>query len=258
MKNNNGQVLVWDWSIRVFHWLFALSAGGAIAIAFLVDHDSEWFAYHMLFGLSAGLLLLVRVLLGVVGTRHVNFEAMGRGLRGLPGYLLGILRPQEKPCPGHNPLAWVVYVLMFLVLALLVSTGVFMLNHTIEEIHEVLAWVLLGTVVAHFFGILIHGLRFRENVALSMLTGRKRASEGAALKRSYPIVGIFVLVVSLTFMIQLFRNYERGSSLVRLPWLGISVQLGEDESYENESGDEEEGHDEMEGHDHDHDHLEDD
>ncbi|NCG09328.1 MAG: hypothetical protein GWO81_07165 [Verrucomicrobia bacterium] len=233
---------------------FAISVGGAIAIAFLVDHDSGWYAYHMLFGLCAGFLLVVHVILGIVGTRHVNFEAMGHGLSKLPGYLFGIFKRQEKPCPGHNPLAWFVYVVMFSILTLLVLSGVFMLNHSIEEIHEILGWVLLGTVAAHLIGILIHGLRFRENVALSMFSGRKRATQEVALRRSRPVLGLMLLLISLSFMVQLFQNYERGASAVRLPWLGISVQLGEDESYKYESGCEKEDYHEMDRDAHNHDH----
>jgi hypothetical protein len=131
---------------------------------------------------------------------------------------------------------------MFMVLALIVLSGFFMLNHSIEAIHETLSWILLGTVAAHLAGILILSLRFCENGALSMLTGRKRAAEEVGLKRSGAIMGVLLLAVSLTFMVHLFRNYEGGSSTVQLPWLGIGVQLGEGESCEDESGHDWESH----------------
>ena len=227
MKKSETKVLVWDWTIRVFHWLFALAVGGSMAVAFLVDHDLEFFRYHMLLGLIAGFLLLLRVVLFLVGTAPIRISAAFGALGRLPQYIANLFSRSPKRGGGHNPLAWVVYILMFVAVLSLVMTGVFMVNHTIEEIHEVLGWVVLGLVGAHVLGMLFHALRFRENIAASMITGRKEAPAEAALSGSRPVLGVVILILSLAFAIQLFQNYEPGAAAVRLPWVGTTVNLGE-------------------------------
>ncbi len=253
MNKSENKVLVWDGAIRVFHWLFALSVGGSLAVAFLVDHDSDFFRYHMLLGLSAGFLLLLRVVLFLVGTAPIRIGAAFGALGRLPQYIGSLFSRSPKWRGGHNPLAWLVYLLMFAVVLGLLLTGVFMVNHTIEEIHEVLGWVILGLVGAHVLGMLIHSLRFRENVAASMITGHKEAPAEDAISSSRPVFGVVVLILSLAFTIQLFRNYECGAAVVRLPWVGITVNLGEAEEsefypYNMEHGEHE--HHEGESHEH--------
>ena len=250
MNKSENKVLVWDGVIRVFHWLFALSIGGSLAVAFLVDHDSDFFRYHMLLGLSAGFLLLLRVVLFLVGTAPIRIGAAFGALGRLPQYIGSLFSRSPKRRGGHNPLAWLVYLLMFAVVLGLVLTGVFMVNHTIEEIHEVLGWVILGLVGAHVLGMMIHSLRFRENVAASMITGHKEAPAEDAISGSRPVFAVVVLVLSLAFTIQLFRNYECGAAVVRLPWVGITVNLGEAEESEFYQYDMEDEHREGESHEH--------
>mgnify|MGYP000101848537 CR=1 FL=1 len=69
-------ILVWDLPIRLFHWTFAGSLTAALAIGFLVDDDSPVFQLHMLFGLVAAFALVVRLILGIAGSRYNRFTAM--------------------------------------------------------------------------------------------------------------------------------------------------------------------------------------
>ncbi|MGB0185046.1 MAG: hypothetical protein ACPF9Q_06400, partial [Opitutales bacterium] len=67
---------------------------------------------------------------------------------------------------------------------------------------------------------------------------------------SRPVFAVVVLVLSLAFTIQLFRNYECGAAVVRLPWVGITVNLGEAEESEFYQYDMEDEHREGESHEH--------
>lgn len=71
-------VLVWDLASRFFHWAIACSLSLAKAIGFLADKYSLWFQWHMRFGLVALFLVVVRLLMGVVGTPHARFSSNHR------------------------------------------------------------------------------------------------------------------------------------------------------------------------------------
>jgi hypothetical protein len=83
-----------------------------------------------------------------------------------------------------------------------------------------------------------------------MITGHKEAPAEDAISSSRPVFGVVVLVLSLAFTIQLFRNYECGAAVVRLPWIGVTVNLGEAEACEYYYDDA--GHEHREGESHEH------
>lgn len=85
------QILVWDLPTRVLHWLFAGSLSGALVIGFGFDDEHPWFAYHMLLGLVAGLVLCMRLALGIVGSRHARFSAWAWSPRELIRYVRNLL-----------------------------------------------------------------------------------------------------------------------------------------------------------------------
>ena len=45
-----------------------------------------------------------------------------------------------------------------------------------EDVHGIFAWKPLAMIVLHLLGLVLHSVRFRENIALSMVTGRKRVA----------------------------------------------------------------------------------
>lgn len=229
MKHEFEKQLIWDWSLRFFHWLFAGTISLALGIALLAGEHSAVFEWHMLFGLSAGFLLLLRMLLFVVGSRHASLRGLFEAVHGAPEFFRNLLKHDGESGGGHNPMAWAVYLLMFVLLAGTVWTGANMESEWAEDVHEVLAWGLLAMIGAHLLGLIVHTLRFRENIAFSMLTGRKRAPKEDAIRSSRPIFGILVLCLGLTFIGQLFAAYEKGAGQIRLPWIQRLVSLGEGE-----------------------------
>lgn len=246
MITSSEKQLIWDWSIRVFHWLFAASISLALGIALLAGEHSPLFEWHMLFGLCAGFLLLVRLVLFALGSRHVSARGLIEAVRAAPDYCRNFFKKDGESGGGHNPLAWAVYLLMFGLLAGTVWTGLNMRSEWAEDVHEVLAWALLAMIVGHLLGLVLHTLRFRENIALSMITGKKRAPKGAAIRSSRPVLGLLVLVLSLTYIGQLFAAYQDGAGEVCLPWIHQVVTLGEGE--EDEGGEYEDGDEDGEEH----------
>jgi cytochrome b len=233
------RVLVWDLPTRLFHWLLSAGFITAAVIALLLGEDSPIFPYHSIIGLTIALMVGLRVIWGVVGTRYAKFGTFVFGPGAVISYFKGTLVGGGKRYIGHNPgSALAILALLALVLAMAV-TGIMMGrgNGSVKEVHEILAWVTVGMVVAHVLGVAIHTLRHRENITASMVHGHKRAEPADAIASAKPIVAVIFLVISGAWVAGLLRNYNPAAQTTALPLIGTVLQLGENEN-ENEGGDE--------------------
>lgn len=239
------KVLIWDIPMRVFHWAFSVCLSIAFLIAFTVDDDGMLFRWHMLFGLAAALLLIVRIVVGVVGGRH-------EGLRGLIfspvetiGYLIKAPFGQARRYAGHNPGTALAALCMFALVGGLAWSGLSLgKSESLEELHETMAYGLLVAVAAHVAGLIMHTFHHRENIAWSMMDGTKEAPPESATKSARPLAGLSVLALSALCVYLPIRGYDPSNATVTLPGLG-TVALGEQES-ENEGGEYGEHHEEEE------------
>jgi len=68
-------VLVWDFPVRVFHWLLVISFAGA----WLTAESEAQQMIHYAFGYSACALILFRIFWGLVGTRYARFSQFIKG-----------------------------------------------------------------------------------------------------------------------------------------------------------------------------------
>ena len=229
----SSRVLVWDLPIRVFHMGFALSTGGALALALTTDDDSRLFIWHMLLGLSACFFLVARVLLALAGNRHNRWSALLFSPVETLRYALGCLTGRAPPYSGHNPGSALVSLLMFSLVVLLVWTG--LRGEAGEELHAGLAYAFLALVISHLAGLALHTIRHREPIALAMVDGCKRASSTSGLRSSHPVVGWALAMASAAWVFQLATHFDPLQGTVRLPALGVTLTLGE-------SSDEQDGH----------------
>lgn len=226
-------ILVWDLPVRLFHWTFAGSLTGALAIGFLVDDESPLFPLHMLLGLVALAALAARLLLGLVGSRYARFSALPLAPREVGRYLLGALTGTARRYVGHNPGAALAALAMALIVPLLIASGTGWLGEAGEDLHEGLAIALLVVIGAHLAGLVWHTVRHREPIVLSMVTGRKQGPEGEGLSTAHPIWALALLGVGVAWVAALFSNRDLKAGTVRLPVLGTVIQLGENEGREH-------------------------
>ena len=178
-------VKAWDPLIRVFHWSLVLS----VVIAFISEDD--WMNVHIWAGYAVSLLIGIRLLWGLVGTRNARFTSFVRSRRVVMQHLKGMLAFKTPHYLGHNPVAAVMVLLLLSSITLVAFSGVIMLAregqgplaHTmfsswngewLEEIHEFLANFTLLLIVAHVSGVIFSSLLEGENLARAMLTGRKK------------------------------------------------------------------------------------
>jgi cytochrome b len=168
-------VKVWDPFVRVFHWSLVVLFG----IAFLTGDEIEWL--HLAAGYGIAGLVALRIVWGLVGTRHARFTSFVRGPREVLAYLRDAALLRAPRHLGHNPAGGAMIVALLVLIAGTAVTGHMMTSDAywgakwVEEVHEAFANLTLALVALHVLGVLFASLEHRENLIRAMFTGRKRA-----------------------------------------------------------------------------------
>ncbi len=169
MNIQSQKVSVWDPFVRVFHWSLVLAYLGAWASA------EEWAGLHDQLGYFILVLVGLRLIWGLVGTRYARFSSFLRAPRTAMAYLRSLAGGRPTHYVGHNPIGgWMVIALM----ACLTATGVTGIlmgaeDGPWEELHEIAANLSLLLVAVHVGGVLVASLLHEENLIGAMLTGDK-------------------------------------------------------------------------------------
>jgi cytochrome b len=248
---------VYDLPTRAFHWLFAALFLSAFFIGKFADDESSVYAYHMLAGLALAGVVGLRIVWGFIGSRYARFSSFALRPNDLFQYFKDFFTSMPGRTLGHNPASsWAALVMMALALGLAL-TGYFMTSggnkETLEDTHELLANAFIVVVIGHVAGVILHTLRHRDWIGLSMVSGKKLSIDGqAGITHSYRgVAGLFVSLVAV-FAIHLGKNFDTGTQTLQL--FGTSLQLGESEEHEKDRhNDEGEEHDEDDDHDEDED-----
>ncbi len=189
------QIRVWDPFVRLCHWLLAT----AVIVAWLTD-EPLWL--HNWLGYLAAILVALRVVWGFVGPEYARFANFVRGPRAVFGYLAGLIRLSTKRYIGHSPAGGAMIIALLFMVAVTAVTGMANLAADrgtgplagvvakverpprvpgqrrpelfMKEVHEAAANVTLALVALHLLGVLLGSVAHRENLVLSMITGRKR------------------------------------------------------------------------------------
>ncbi|CAM3617888.1 cytochrome b/b6 domain-containing protein [Paracoccus nototheniae] len=169
------RVRVWDGFVRLFHWsLVALIAG-----VWLTAEGPR--LLHERLGYAIAILIAARLVWGLIGPRHARFADFIRRPRTVLAYLRDLRAGRERRYLGHNPAGGAMIAALLLAVTgtaltgWLQTTDAFWGSSAMEEVHEVLATLILVLAALHVTGVLVESLRHRENLILSMLTGTKRA-----------------------------------------------------------------------------------
>ncbi len=237
MEQFMNRVLIWDLPTRIFHWLLSGGFFASAAISLLLGDDSPIFPYHAIIGLVIAATVVLRIVWGVIGTRYARFGSFLFGPGAVIEYMKGVLTGSGKRHLGHNPgSSYAIFAMLALVLALAV-TGWLMSqgNESIKEVHEILAYATLAVIGAHVLGVIVHTMRYRENLTASMIVGTKSAEQSAAISSSQPVVAVLFLLVTGAWAYGLLSNYDAATKTTRVPLLGTSLQLGENEGNESET-----------------------
>ena len=174
---SDGTVLVWDRFVRVFHWgLVTL-----IAVCWLTADEMN--TVHEAAGYLVAALIAARLVWGLVGPRTARFADFVRSPRAVLDYLALLRVGREPRYLGHNPaggamiLALIATVAATALTGWLQTTDMFWGSEVLEEIHELLATLILCLAGVHIAGVIVESLRHRENLVTAMIDGRKRADD---------------------------------------------------------------------------------
>ncbi len=173
-RQSSEMARVWDPVVRIFHWSLVLS----FAVAWFTPRSSE--GLHQWAGYAAASLILMRLLWGVLGTPYARFSQFIRHPAEIVRYLLAILGGRETRHVGHNPAGGAMVLALMTAVAATALTGWMMTTAAyygmewVETAHSLSAHGLLLLVFLHIGGVVVASLRHRENLVVSMITGRKR------------------------------------------------------------------------------------
>src|SRR6056297_3054944 len=181
---------VWDWPLRLWHWLFAVAVLGAWISGQWGGID--WRQWHFWFGQSAVGLLIFRIIWGFVGPRHARFASFLPGPSRLAGYLKTLPRRDAPESAGHSPLGALAVVVILLIIAAQATSGLFIFDDILYEgpwyvavseetaefastIHHRLAWPVGVVIGLHLAAILFYRIYKHQRLTRAMITGRKPA-----------------------------------------------------------------------------------
>ncbi|HEX7034476.1 MAG TPA: cytochrome b/b6 domain-containing protein [Pseudomonadales bacterium] len=184
--------LVWDWPLRIWHWLFAIGVSASLVTGLIGDVSlMDW---HLWLGYSALALLLFRLGWALWGGRYARLDTF----RTSPGRILAHFRgrgeagpPTAEPRtmgPRTAPGA-ALAILLFLAVMVQAAAGLFTTDDIFTEgplvrhassdtvdlmsaVHHRAYWVVLALIAVHLLAHLVYALR-RDPTPLSMFTGRK-------------------------------------------------------------------------------------
>ena len=211
--------LVWDLPLRLAHWGLALAVIGAFVTDWL---GTSAFNAHVVFGSSALVIALFRVVWGFVGPAHARFSDFVRGPRAVVASLPALTRASHRRFVGHTPLGgWMALALLALVIAQ-ATLGLFSndeVSHTgplygyaaghlsdrLSAWHGRIGNAILGAVVLHFAAVLYHRFVLRDDLIRPLLTGYKRGVGATAAidghRAGVALVILAMLVAALWWLL---------------------------------------------------------
>ncbi|WP_416881606.1 cytochrome b/b6 domain-containing protein [Marivita sp.] len=203
---DTAMIRVWDPLIRIGHWV--LVAG--FATAYLTEGEPQWL--HSFAGYAVAVTVAIRFLWGFVGPRRARFSDFVTGPARVLSYLRDLATGRAERHVGHSPAGGGMTVALLFALALTALSGMATLaveegqgplagivtaqslpawmaeeedayergehgegGEAFAEIHEFAANATLLLILLHLVGVICASRTHGENLARSMITGRKRA-----------------------------------------------------------------------------------
>jgi cytochrome b len=167
------RIFVWDIVVRLFHWSL-VAAFTANAFFTKPGKDLHETVGYLVIGLVA-----IRLIWGLIGTRHARFSDFPPSPTSAIAQLREIATGRRHPHAGHSPLGALMIYNLLLTLAAIGLTGWMMTTVTffgiewVEEAHEALVTWAEISIVLHIVAVVLESRRLGVNLPKSMVTGYK-------------------------------------------------------------------------------------
>jgi cytochrome b len=178
-------VLVWDFPIRIFHWLIVALVAAAYATWRL-----NWMVWHGWIGDAVLTLVLFRLLWGFFGGETARFSGFLSAPRAVFQHLKHSFRREPDHQVGHNPAGGWMVVLLLALLLVETLTGLYVANDIADEgpmtemvparaadaiasAHAIVWDALLAAIVLHVLAIAGFAAIKGQNLLRPMITGTK-------------------------------------------------------------------------------------
>ncbi len=139
--------------MRVFHWSLALS----VAVAWVTGDGGPKIVHHWA-GYVAAALIAIRLVWGLIGSRHARFASFVRSPGGMAASSADIARGAERRFVGHNPAGGAMIVALLCVPRGALppdgfsTTDMFFGVDWIEELHQAMSKMILVLIGLHLLG----------------------------------------------------------------------------------------------------------
>jgi cytochrome b len=150
-----------------------------------------YYDLHLLAGYATLVLILLRLIWGFAGSQHARFADFIYSPKTIIAYLKSFTRLNPKRYIGHNPAGGAMVILLLSGLLVVCASGIaldaaenfsgplsgmqlFRYTSLIRSIHSISTDLLVIAIVIHLIGVSCGSLVHRENLAKSMINGKKR------------------------------------------------------------------------------------
>ncbi|WP_439108059.1 cytochrome b/b6 domain-containing protein [Congregibacter sp.] len=202
------QHILWDWPVRVIHWLILLLLPASWWTA-----EQGYQDVHQWLGFTLLIAVLTRLCWGFIGSPQARFRDFLRG----PFTVLAYFRGAASTTPGHNPAGgWSSMLLWLLLLAQALTgtvnsddvlyTGPFYyvfdseVSDALAALHETIFNVLLGFVALHVASVIYYERRQKQRLLKPMIYGKAEGRYGTGpAQAAYKALIVVVLLTAMLF-----------------------------------------------------------
>lgn len=166
-------MIVWSKLIRLIHWSVAVAI--ILNLYFLEEGDTA----HEYVGYAATAFVVLRLIYGFASKDNAAFSNFPVSWNSLKDFIKSKFKSEKRDYTGHNPLASIVYILLWVCVIGLAITG-FMMgtdrfwgDEWLEEIHSYISLFIQILIALHFVGMALDSYNFKRKSWMAMLTGKK-------------------------------------------------------------------------------------
>jgi cytochrome b len=117
MNTSTKSIKVWDPIVRIGHW--------TLVIAFLTAYftEDDFMTQHIWAGYVVGIIICIRIIWGIIGSKHARFSDFIYRPSAILAYLKGLSQRKPQHYLGHNPAGGAMVIALLISILITVYSG---------------------------------------------------------------------------------------------------------------------------------------